>query len=526
MGKQKIFWVLLISALTCNLFGAADPNTWGKLNLASIEVAGTTVYYEKSLEVKLRVFEQAYKQYLAERSKYKSIVANRKKIVNDIKKILGISDAEMGDVKKIFEQFCSILTIDPKRFCLIKETTIRDLLRSGGELPGFTYDEGTDKIVYKTEFMGGPDMPAWQWEEFIIPVFSDEEFAKDVNSILQRLGPSRAFLFVHELVEVLIVTKRLRPQYPHWRWFSDGCANAITFEILKKYAGPEVAAEFVADFDVNQYRDIEKEINLMYWMGAGYCIETPLGYEKRLQEARYAYSMYETKRIIESYGIDSVCRILDEFCSRQSKTSRDFFQAIEAVTGEDIEKRLRRYQTFEASEQGLAKYNSRYSAAKAENDAEGKVTSLLRYVELLDSQYSNISLLMRVRISWELAEIGYEKSGYEALHKCIQLLSRGGMPYARERAMEAFVIYALQANKPCKAKTIADAILKRYPEHMPSLTVCMKCWVDSGQLGKAKTLAKKIMDLEKDQNSPAYKTALEVLATDPNQQHLDKQLQP
>jgi len=373
--------------------------------------------------------------------------------------------------------------------------------------------------------MGGPDMPAWQWEEVVIPVFSDDTFAKDIDSILQGLGQGRRYLLAHELIEVLIITKRLRPQYPHWRLFSDGCANAITFEILKKYAGPEVAAEFVADFDVNQYKDIEKEINLMYWMGAGYCIETPLGYEERLRQARYAYSMYEAKRIIESHGMDIVCKILDEFCSRQSKNSRDLFQAIEAVTGEDIEKRLRRYQTFESREQGLAKYNSRYSATKVENDAEGKVTSLLRCVELLDSQYSNISLLMRVRISWELAEIGYEKASYEALHKCIQLISSGGMPYARERAMDAFVIYSLRANKPCKAKTVADAILKWYPEHMPSLTVRMKCWSDSGQLEKAKTLAKKIMDLEEDPTSPAYKAALEVIAADPNQQHLEKKPQ-
>jgi len=91
--------------------------------------------------------------------------------------------------------------------------------------------------------------------------------------------------------------------------------------------------------------------------------------------------------------------------------------------------------------------------------------------------------------------------------------------------MDAFVIYSLRANKPCKAKTVADAILKWYPEHMPSLTVRMKCWSDSGQLEKAKTLAKKIMDLEEDPTSPAYKAALEVIAADPNQQHLEKKPQ-
>ncbi len=50
---------------TCKLF-AVDTNAWEQLNLSSARIAGTTIYYEKSLEEKLPVFQRLYEDYCSQ----------------------------------------------------------------------------------------------------------------------------------------------------------------------------------------------------------------------------------------------------------------------------------------------------------------------------------------------------------------------------------------------------------------------------------------------------------------------------
>jgi hypothetical protein len=55
----------LICFCCCSVFAwtQAAPNNWDKLNLSSINIAGTNVYYEKCFEPNLPFFETAYKNY-------------------------------------------------------------------------------------------------------------------------------------------------------------------------------------------------------------------------------------------------------------------------------------------------------------------------------------------------------------------------------------------------------------------------------------------------------------------------------
>ena len=78
-------------------------------------------------------------------------------------------------------------------------------------------------------------------------------------------------------------------------------ANAITFRLLQKRLGTEAAQQFAAGHDVALYGDLEKHINLYYWMALGCCIEPPLETEKRLNFARYAYATLEADRLIERH---------------------------------------------------------------------------------------------------------------------------------------------------------------------------------------------------------------------------------
>ncbi len=524
INTKRLFCIALILASTCRLF-AADPNAWEKLNLSSTGIAGATVHYEKSLETKLPIFEREYKKFLAEKESAKEINAKKNQIFADINQILGITkpDIEMQD--KLWTELLGVFSIEKTTFYIVKQGTIKDLLRAGGQLPDFTYDKASDTAAYNFEFETTSEDGPIKDFEIAFPIDSDETFEKDVTLIFQilqdALGRGLHSVMIHELVEVSLLM-RAKPKDPYWRWFSDGFANAITIDILKKYTGTEDAEEFAEAYDVNKYKELEKEINLRYWMGLNFCIKTPLEYENELQMARYTYATYEAQRLIEKHGFDCVRKILDEVCTKKSRTGQDILLAIKEVTGEDIQQRLNHYQTFETRKEGADKYVGLFNAASDKKDYEQMLINLLRMLELQDSQLSPTGLRYYMEAALLLFKLGHEEAADEAMHSCVELFKNSGMPLARDAAMETFIIYAFNTKNAKKAEKIAEELLKIRPNHLPALTVQMVVHAEAKRLTEAKQIAKRILSLDKNEQSIAHKTASYVLATDPNQQGPDK----
>ncbi len=515
---------MLMLVSTCKLF-AADTNAWEQLNLSSTSIAGATVYYEKSLEPKLPIFEREYKKFLAEKESAKTINTKKNQIIADINQILGISEPDTEKQDKIWT-ILGAFSIEKKTFYLVKKSTTKDLLRAGGQLPDFTYDKASDTVTYNPEFKTTSDDGPIKDFEFSFPIASDETFEKDVSRIFQTLqgalGRGPVSIMIHELVEVSLVVMRAKPTDPYWRWFSDGFANAITLDILKKYTGAEDAEEFAKAYDVNEYKELEKEINLRYWMGSSFCIKTPLEYENKLTYARYAYATYEAQRLIEKHGFDCVRKILDEVCTKKTRTGQDILLAIKEATSEDMGQRLSHYQTFETSQEGAAKYAGLFNAASEKKNYEQMLINVIRLLELQDNQILPTSLRLRQKAASLLFKLGHEKAGDEAMHSCVELFKNSGMPLARDAALETFIIYAFNTKNAKKAEKMAEELLKTKPDHLLSLTVQMVVHAEAKRLTEAKQIAKRILNLDKNEQSIAYKTASYVLATDPNQQGPDK----
>ncbi len=525
---KRLFCIALILASTCRLF-AADPNAWEQLNLNSTSIAGATIYYEKSFEPKLPIFEREYKKFLAEKESSKAINAKKNQIFADINQVLGISEPETEMQDKLWTDLLGAFSLEKTTFYIVKQSTTKDFLRAGGQLPNFTYDKASDTVTYKAEFKIASiskDGPIEDFE-FSFPIASDETFEKDVTLIFQILQVefvrSNVYSAIHEVVEVSLLMQA-KPTGPYWRWFSDGFANAITTEILKKYTGTEDAEEFAEAYDVNKYKELEKEINLQYWMGLKYCVlhRTPIDYENKLTYARYAYATYEAQRLIEKHGFDCVRKILDEVCTKKTRTGQDILQAIKKVTGEDMEERLRHYQTFETRKEGMAKYVGLINTASDKKDYEQMLINLLRMLELQDNQILPTSLQLRQKAASCLFKLGYEKAGDEAMYNCVELFKNSGIPMARDAAMETFIIYAFSCKNAKKAEKMAEELLKTKPDHLLSLTVQMVVHTEAGRLNEAKQIAKRVQSLDKNEQSMAYRTASYVLATDPNQQGPDK----
>ncbi len=525
---KRLFCIVLILVSCCRLF-AADPNAWEQLNLSSAQLAGANVYYEKCFEPNLPFFEKAYKQFLTEQDKLRIVPSKQEQIIAGINEILGRTDPNTAIQKKILAEITDFLFPAKPTFYLVKRTTTKDFLRAGGQLPNFEYDKATDAAIYRLEFMQNSKNETVEEIEVSFPLGSEAEFEQEVSMIFNMLakkcfGTGKIGISIHEVVEISIID-RVKPKGVYWRWFTDGFANAITFELFKKYAGAEMAEGFIAAYDVNKYKDLEREINLQYWMNAQCCI-LPLGgpieYESRFTTARYAYATLEAQRLVEKHGISCVKKILDMLSQKDRSTIENLLATIKEVTGEDMQQRLGHYQTFETRKEGMDKYVGLLNAASDKKDYEQMLINLLRMLELQDSQLSPTGLRCYKEAALMLFKLGHEEAGDEAMHNCVELFKNSGTSLASNAAMETFIIYAFNTKNAKKAEKMAEELLKTRPNHLLALTAQMVVHAEAKRLIEAKQIAKRILSLDKNEQSMAYKTASHVLATDPNQQGPDK----
>jgi len=170
----------------------------------------------------------------------------------------------------------------------------------------------------------------------------------------------------------------------------------------------------------------------------------------------------------------------------------------------------------------MTKYASLLNAALDKEDYEQMVINVIRLLELQDSPLSPTSLQMRQKAALWLFKLGHEKAADEAMQQCLRMFRETGVSKAYKAALEGFITYHLNCDKPEKALAEAEEILNDKPEHMLSLVAKMLAMDRMGKKTEAKKIAKKIHSLEKNEQSPAYKAAVEILAEDLNLQHLDK----
>ena len=106
---------------------------------------------------------------------------------------------------------------------------------------------------------------------------------------------------------------------------------------------------------------------------------------------------------------------------------------------------------------------------------------------------------------------------------CVELFKNTGIPLAHQAAMETFIIYAFSCKNATKASEVSEELLKSKPDHLLALTVQMVVQAETGRLSEAKQIAEKVISLDKNEQSPSYRTAIQILSTDADQQSSDKE---
>ena len=192
------------------------------------------------------------------------------------------------------------------------------------------------------------------------------------------------------------------------------------------------------------------------------------------------------------------------------QTSQDLLYAIEDVTGEDMQDRLNRYQTFRKKEKGVEKYNVLFGAAREQEDYEQMLINLSRKLELSAHQFVPASLKLRKQIALTLFKLGEEKSGDQTMLDVLQRLRQPDIVALYDYFSEQFLDYAMECDNPHKAREIAQEVLAKYPNSLSGLTVNMRLLADSGNLEEAGRVATKILVLT-DADSLYYISSSEVM---------------
>jgi hypothetical protein len=500
--------------------GAARQG-WLQLGLAETTLAGAKVYYEKVLEPNLPTVERGLAKLRDSKARAADLLGRRREILADLNQILGVTDPNVEKQTKLFQQVATLYTQTEMTFYLVRGDTAKNFLRAGGQLPDCTYDRQTNTANYTPRIGARTDEKVPEHWDFAIPVPADRPFDQFVGGtfdmLAQLFGSFMTSTAMHEITELTLL-ERLRPTDPYFRWFSDGFANAITCVLLEKYLGAEAAQAFAAANDTSKFRELEKELNLRYWMGVSFSVHAdrmPVQAENRMDYARYAYAMLEAQRLIQAHGLDCVRRILDAVRGKDSRRGDDILAAIQQVTGEDMEPRLGRYQTFPTTTEGIPKYVQAYQTAQEAKNYEQMFVNVLRIMELRGDVFSVNNLQSFHNAALLLFKMGYAQAGDEVMQNAIALFSKSPAPGGREAAQEAFLLYALTCDTPAKAEKIADELLKTHPTNVSSLTVKMLTSLRNKDLAGAQERARQIRGLAAEK-SPSYKTATAILALDPN----------
>lgn len=508
MVQKTLLLIIMLSTVCCGQQKAG----WDALDLASTELPGATLYYEVPLRDDVGAFRTAYEQYRIDQAEYtnraQELLNKRDDILTEINRIVGSSpnNTELTNQREIFTAFmkrAGQLGNETKelRFYLVKKATIKEFLQRGGSLPNFTYDKATGGVEYAPKmFDSNPNKDL----ELALPLNGSEASEKEIGVFFSVLSETNVWgsIVFHEVVELAIFS-RLRPKDPYFRWFSDGFANAIAIRLIREHCGVKAAQHFAASSDTKQFVDLEKHVNLYYWMGLGYCIKTPLDTEKRLTLARYAYATLEASRLIERHGLDCVRRILDKVDTGHRNNSRNLFPAVLEVTGEDLENRFKQYQLYLTKEEMLKHYSEQNNAALDRKDYDEVLPALLRMLELRGLEdpryYSNAA--------WILFRMGYEAMGDQAILEHADFCKRRGYADMYIVMHKLFLDYSLKCEKWEKAVPSAREIMKVEADYVPALVIEMFRAGKGGHPEEARTIAKHVLELEKNPENPWHQLA-------------------
>jgi tetratricopeptide (TPR) repeat protein len=498
---------LLAASASAGGQGTSQPTTqpgeaFRDFEFVSMTVGGVAFHVQEPLADRRDELADALREFLAdqeaESSDAEELTSRADEIVAEIHALVGLEpDAETRDEhRRMLRFFLGTFRLDGSGPRLtvyaLGQQSVKGYLRSGGTLPDYSYDPETGKAAWAGwwTMRKGEEVPdAMTWP---LPLNEDRP-VEDLRSFLgfcrEQLGTSRAGIGFHEVAEASIVSERLRPTGPYFRWFSDGFANVIAIRLLRTYCGAERAKAYAAAFEPDNADVPAEELNLLYWPG-GAALELNLPGERAMRDARYAWATHEARRLADAYGIGIVADVLDAACTGEGTGAERLLTAVNEVTGEDVGSRLLRYQTFGSIPEGFEKYGPRVLQARKEGKPGEAIAALVRLHELSADapfDYGKASVL--------LGKMGLAETADRVFRSRVALAAEFDDEKGRVAWLTAFLCYAMQVGRPAIAYEQAEALLELRADDPIGLILRTYRLRDDGRLDEAEQTARKALSL-------------------------------
>jgi hypothetical protein len=490
--------LFILALLLIPLAARADePSIVTKLSLRSTKSDSATLYYENDSAGDPKQALGAFEELLADLQRQSTIGDRADALVEQVNALVGYAPTpeQKAEQRDLLSSFAKLTNFLPKTLCIVRRSTIKDLLDRGETLPNFTYDRAKKTVTMNVNFDSKhPQTMTY----FVMPLPPDTTLDQCVEQLRQMMiaGIPSTAIALHEVAELAII-QRLHPSTPYFRWFSDGFANTIAAKVLNDQVSPEAANDFLAMYDTGKLAELEKRVNLMWWLGKDAEIDTALKSEKELENARYAFATLEAKRLADKHGYDKIAAILTKASPAKANDPRDLFKAIQDVTGEDMRARLKRYQLFQTEKEGIELYANQFNALKAKGDLEGALSALLRTREIRGpNTLADYSVAGSMLVS-----LKQEAAADQMYQKLLDLLKRRKLTDQRIAALELYCDFALETKQPAKAADAAIEVLLSKPKSLAALTVRMLTLQQEARSAEARDLAGQILAIEQPSNS-------------------------
>jgi len=438
--------------------------------LKTTTVEDATIYYDAAFETRLPEFKTQYITFKKEILSNVGISEDKlSPVCEAIHRIVGVErDKAKTTTRQVLldlNRMVDAFSFDKPTFYLLQKGLVKDYLRQGGTLPHFTYDKQTDMASYEFRFYSDGTREKIPFE-FAVPVEPNEISPEVTGQMFELL--SKAFnqlmkpVLIHEAAEMTILYE-MNSQDWYRRWFTDGFANVVVYQVLCELYSQKEAEDYLEAFSAKPYADIQNQINLRYWMAMEYeflDMNESIEVESRIKQARYNYATEEAMGLTRRHGADCLKKILDVYCSGEARDDAALYDAIEKVTGERLDKAFVKYQSFPNAMEGLKTYTARHDAARKKGDTAAMLGAALRMMELYSTPFSPLALSARDEVALLLKKMGMGELADQKILEFARNTMASGDIKTNLMGMELLMVYAGQTERLEVAGMYADAILK------------------------------------------------------------------
>lgn len=405
MRPEMVYWRLslfVMCGLACGVsIATADSVTQSSrlITFTTNQTPRLTFFVDPALSDRaqnlMQLIEKKIETADAAEAKLEETLVLADELLPAVNRLLGVTpDVELANQQQTYFMFFSggsSLRFAPPgelEITLVDRDNAKGHLRAGGSLPDITYDSANDTAIVQINRNIKHDSPVEARDlkrltMVVMPDQTDDQVGQGYFQIVTSMQDVMLGLALHEVAEwTLLHGWAERRADPHWRWFSDGVANAVAYRVLRDTGRQEDEQAMRDGYRPEHYAEYRDDLNLRYWLEVRFEPPVNAGGENERRLARYTYATVEVERLIAEHGTEWIAEVLNQLRGAEEPGSAVIFDTIRQTTGVEIADRLEAYQLFADRDKSILTYAETYAESIALSNYDDAAIAAIRLLEL------------------------------------------------------------------------------------------------------------------------------------------------